>query len=512
MSTQTRNTAKPVSERSRNARSSTSKRSSTKTKRAAIYGRYSVERDGKLSDAKQVADGKAKAAAKGFDVVGIYVDKGKSAGEGKRRPEWDRLLDDCAAGRIDVVIVAKLDRFTRSTTDFAAAWQLLQANDVELISIAEDFDTTLAIGRAMQQIVVTFAELERSFIVDRNAGIAKYRRDNGMVGGLAPYGYVKTGKGADARFEIDEAHAAVVRGIVERIIDGQSLRSIAKHLNETGAPIARHARRSDWSYTTVRQVATSPAIAGWRENPETPDHYLPAPWDAIVDDETWRIMLAALSSSTLRKHSSTTGRRGETPVANLLSGILICGRCGTPMGPMRQPNGKLRYRCNRSTNPNACLGLSVLAEDAEQHVIARLLDELSADGHKVKPVVLRDSTVERVNEISEELDELERLYELRKINLSELMRWRDRAQAERAEIEAQIGSERRDSQIVKLLAGGADYRDVWASGKLTIETKRAIIREAFASITCVDNGRKGLRVPIAERIAIVSQSEVEGAA
>lgn len=510
--------SKPVADRNRTK--TKSKTSTTKTKRAAFYGRYSVERDRKLSDAKQVAEGKARAALKGYDLPtsAIYVDKGKSAGEGKRRPEWERLRDDIAAGRYDVLIVSKLDRFSRSTKDFAEVWAELQAHDVELISIAEDFDTTTAMGRAMQQIVITFAELERAFTVERNTGMAKYRRDSECVGGLAPYGYRKAklshtnaaGERVDG-FVIEPNEADVVRDVIVRIIEGESLRGIAASLNAAGVPVSQHARRADWIYTTVRQTVTSPAVAGWRNDPALPDEYVRAPWEPIVSDDVWRKMLEALRTSPRRQHSTTTGRDGVTPTVNLLSGLLLCGRCGTKMSPGRSGNGTLRYRCSRATNRAACCGPSVNAADAERHVEAELFDAFRKGGkgaNELSPVTMRDD--DRAAEIERELDELLSLYEERKLQPAEYVRMRASAEGELAKIES-AGGERRHSVIVKLLAGG-DIETQWnavdSDGEplMTIETKRAMLREAFV-LTCLDNGGKGVRVPIAARIDVQPASE-----
>ena len=511
--------SKPVAQRDRNSSKRTKTTNGTKTKRAAIYARYSVERDGKLSDAKQVAECKARAAAKGFDVVGIFVDKGISAGEGKRRPQWEALRDLIDSNRVDVVIVSKLDRFTRSTTDFAAVWSEMQQHDVELISISEDFDTTLPLGRAMQQIVITFAELERAFTVERNTGIAKYRRDAECVGGLAPYGYRKA-KGVHTNaagdvvdgFVIEPDEADVVRNVVLRIIEGDSLRGIAASLNAASTPLSQNARKgtTSWSYTTVRQIVTAPAVAGWRNDPALPDEYVRAPWEAIVSDDVWRKMLDALRTSPRRQHSTTNGRDGHVPAVNLLSGLLLCGRCGTKMGPYRQANGTLRYRCSRATNPKACLGLSVNAADAEQHVVDELFASFRKGGTRtLSPVTMRDD--DRAAEIEQELDDLLALYEVeRKLSAREYVRMRAAAEGELAQLDAASG-ERRNSTLVKVLEGG-DIEQQWnavdSDGEpmMTMETKRAMLREAFV-ITCLDNGRKGLRVPIAARIDIAPADE-----
>lgn len=487
----------------------------TTVKRGAIYARYSVQEDGKLTDHKQIADCKARAASNGIDVSAdrMYVDKGRSAGGDVRRPEWERLLDDMRAGRIDVVLVAKLDRFTRSLDDFVAVRREMQMLNVELISLSENFDTTTAMGQAMQDLVIVFAKLELAMISERNAGIAKFRRDNNMIpAGVPPYGYRKVGVGGEAKYVIDKAEAKVVRGMVSAIMRGQSLRQVTASLIANNVPISRGVaaraekagKRGSWTYQQVRRILTGPAIAGLRDEIGT-DQFMAAPWDAIVPVDEWQAMLDELAAAGRKVMGLRKQNDGKV---NLLSGILRCGRCGHGMRPKRYHQGEtLRYCCTSATNLNACGGLSVKAADAEAHVIAELFDALR--GRRLAPLTFRDD--ERAAEIERELDELDQAYQRTgpgSITFAQWQKFRAAREAELATVEAEATIDRRASTLVKLVGKEIDVPTAWdaidddGAPMIDMETKRAVIREVFPLITVRDNSGRGGRVPIADRLNI----------
>ena len=473
------------------------------TRRGAAYIRYSVERDGKLSDQTQLAAIKGKAASKEIDIAPdlVFIDRGKSAGEGKHRPQLERLLDAVRAGRVEYVVVHKLDRFTRSLRDFTELMSVLRDHGVELIVVDNDFDSSSAFGKMMLSILAMFAEMERDMIVSRNQNVAAFRREQGMVGGTAPFGYRKVGMGATATFEIEPAEAKLLRTIVDRVIAGESLRSVTRWLDEQGIETKRGNR---WNPVTVRQLIVRPTIAGLRNDPNDAENFLVAPWKPIIEVDKWHRLLDELGSTKRKTHAAGVT---STSVGNLLSGVLFC-TCGAKMRPRWQNHNDgraktRRYQCGTSNiHPDACCGPSVRADDAEQFVTSELMQALQ--GVRIPPVTMRDD--ERAAEVEQELDELVVLYEQRRIKLDEYLRLRAAAQGELDRIEAEAHIDRRDSTITKLIGQGVDIEQAWnavddkGESIVPLDTKRAVIREVFGTITCLRSDRKGVAQPIATRI------------
>jgi DNA invertase Pin-like site-specific DNA recombinase len=122
-----------------------------------------------------------------IESVELYIDAGKSAKD-QNRPQLQRLKRDIAAGRIDVVICFKLDRITRSITDFVDLWRLFGEHGGDVVSLRENFDTSPATGEAMVQLVIVFAQLERKMTAERTFSIMCVRVDRGLSKGLAPMG------------------------------------------------------------------------------------------------------------------------------------------------------------------------------------------------------------------------------------------------------------------------------------------------------------------------------------
>lgn len=224
----------------------------------AVYARQSVEKKNSLSIDGQI-ELCEKAAACPLD---IYKDRGYS-GKNTHRPDFQRLLNDIRAGRIEKLYVYRLDRFSRSVADFGRLWETLQANHVEFVSVNENFDTSTPMGRAMLHIIMVFAQLERETTAERVRD--NYYRRAGLgswPGGPAPYGFTlgrcrdEAGRSAPM-LTPDAEKAAVVRLIFEEYAKpAASLGSVARLLNERGI----HApRRDTWDNVSLSRLLHSPA-------------------------------------------------------------------------------------------------------------------------------------------------------------------------------------------------------------------------------------------------------------
>ena len=164
--------------------------------RCAIYTRKSteegLERDFNSLDAQREACAAYIASQKheGWTELGELYDDGGFSGGSMERPALTRLLDDIEAGRIDVVVVYKVDRLTRSLTGFARIVAIFDAAEVSFVSVTQAFNTTTSMGRLTLNVLLSFAQFEREVTAERiRDKIAASKRKGMWMGGVPPIGY-----------------------------------------------------------------------------------------------------------------------------------------------------------------------------------------------------------------------------------------------------------------------------------------------------------------------------------
>lgn len=210
-------------------------------KRAVVgYVRVSTEeqaQDG-YGLAAQEAKIRAYAQALGLDLTDVLVDDGYSGGK-LDRPGLTALLARIEVGEVGTVIIAKIDRLSRSLRDLLNVYaERFEANGVALVSVAEQFDTSSPAGRLFFQMVGSFAEFERAVITDRLSGGRKQKASKGgFAGGKAPLGYAQQ-KGSKV-LALDEEGAAAVRRVFELEAEGLSNQAIADRMNAEGYTTAQ---------------------------------------------------------------------------------------------------------------------------------------------------------------------------------------------------------------------------------------------------------------------------------
>lgn len=223
----------------------------------AIYARQSLNKKDSLSIDGQIELCKKLAG----ETTVVFKDKGFS-GKNTKRPAFMELMEAVEAGQVEKIFVYRLDRFSRSISDFSRIWELLEKNGTQFQSVTEQFDTSTPIGRAMLNIVMTFAQLERETTADRVKDNYIHRFDLGAwPGGPAPYGFNLNkitdafGKAVSSLLKnADEAD--VVKRIFERYSEsGTSLRSIAKELMEDKI---HGPKRETWDNVTLSRLLHSP--------------------------------------------------------------------------------------------------------------------------------------------------------------------------------------------------------------------------------------------------------------
>lgn len=225
----------------------------------AIYARQSVDKADSLSIQGQIDLCRRETG----EEVKIYQDKGFS-GKNTNRPAFQQLIEDVEKGLIQKIVVYRLDRFSRSIADFGRLWEILKGHGVEFVSINETFDTSTPMGRAMLNIIMVFAQLERETTAERVRDNYYQRAKLGSwPGGPAPYGFsIGRLPGADGRPApalVPNEHMAVVeRVFTAYAAEPASLGSVARSLNADGIPAPR---RAAWDNVTLSRMLHSPLYA-----------------------------------------------------------------------------------------------------------------------------------------------------------------------------------------------------------------------------------------------------------
>ncbi|WP_135552048.1 recombinase family protein [Paenibacillus cymbidii] len=194
--------------------------------RAVIYKRVSALKNGSDGTSLDMQQERLEAYAKaqGWDVTDVYEDPGISAKD-TNRPELQRMLKDAETGKFDVILVYKLDRLSRSVSDFHRLSNFLETHKVALVSVTQHLDTSSSTGRLLRNILVDFANFERELITERTVDSKLRRAEEGKWnGGHAPYGY----KLVDKRPVVVPEEAEIVRKIYALYLARKSMRQVAR--------------------------------------------------------------------------------------------------------------------------------------------------------------------------------------------------------------------------------------------------------------------------------------------
>lgn len=260
--------------------------------RCAIYTRKSHE-DGLDQDFNSLDAQRAACEAYIHSQAGLgwelreeaYSDGGISGGH-MERDGLQALLNDIKAGKIDVVVVYKVDRLTRSITDFSKLIEIFDAHDVSFVSVTQAFNTTNSMGRLTLNVLLSFAQFEREVTAERIRDKIASSKQKGMwMGGRVPFGY----RNEDKKLVLDNNEVEVVRLIFSVYRQEKNVRLVKLRLDRQGIRTRRRIGRSGikvggtpFSTGHLYSILKNPIHAG---NVRHRDNIYPGKHKAIVDDD-----------------------------------------------------------------------------------------------------------------------------------------------------------------------------------------------------------------------------------
>ncbi|WP_244465827.1 recombinase family protein [Devosia soli] len=286
--------------------------------RCAVYTRKSTEEG--LDMAFNSLDAQREAChayitsqrQEGWIPVRDDYDDGGFSGGNLDRPALKRLMKDIEDGLVDVVVVYKIDRLSRSLMDFSKLVDVFDRHGVTFVSVTQSFNTTTSMGRLTLNILLSFAQFEREVIGERVRDKVAASRKKGMwMGGLVPFGY----RVENRKLVLREDEAAVVRQIFERFLKLGSATRLAQELQEQDLR-TRSGKPIDKGY--IYKLLSNRTYVGLAVHKGTA---YPGEHEPIISQELWDKVHSIMAVSPRSRACKT---KAQTPA--LLKGLLFCSR------------------------------------------------------------------------------------------------------------------------------------------------------------------------------------------
>ncbi|WP_231977626.1 recombinase family protein [Mycobacterium sp. E2989] len=361
---------------------------------------------------RQRADTTALCEVKEWTPVGFYVDNDRSASNGKVRPEWERLLADIKAGKVDAIAAWDQDRGWRMMHELEELRKFFTGlgREIKLATTGQgEIDLYSPTGVLTAQIKTAVSEHEIAMMRVRQCRAARAKAESGRPQWKAAFGYERDTRPKerdDGTRKVNPKAQKLVQRAYDAVRDGSSLGDIARMFNDAGA---YGLNGKPWTASTVSLFLRKPRNAGLRDHNgelvyDSDGKPVKGTWPALVDYDTWKAVQHKVSEP-----GRAPGRKSVS--RHLLTGVLLCGKpgCGGYLSGYQSKSGVGAYRCKK------CLGVAVRAADVEPLVYgivagrlakpdavdllkAELHDEAEAEKLRTEENTLRA----RLNEIADE--------------------------------------------------------------------------------------------------------------
>ena len=372
--------------------------SKTKEIRCAIYTRKStdegLEREFNTLDAQREAAEAYITSQReaGWVCLSERYDDGGFSGGTLERPAMQRLREDIAAGKVDCVVVYKVDRLSRSLLDFTTIIADFDQHGVSFVSVTQQFNTTTSMGRLTLNILLSFAQFEREIIGERiRDKIAAQRRRGKWTGGKPVLGYDVDRSTGNPRLVVNEPEADQVRQIFNLYLQLGSLMPVVRELDRRGwrtkvteTKAGRIRGGAEFDRCSLHSLLKNSIYIGkirHRENTYEGEHV------GIVDADVFDRVQKQLAENG-KAHTRRPRRRGGA----LLRGVLRCKACDTAMAHTFSSRGSKRYRYYACSNAikrgrSSCPAPYLPAAELEKLVIAEVRS--IADSKLLQSLILK---------------------------------------------------------------------------------------------------------------------------
>jgi len=312
--------------------------------RCAIYTRKSTEHGlelefNSLHARRDACDAYIKSqASQGWKALPQHYDDPAYSGGNLDRPALQQLLKDIDAGRIDIIVVYKIDRLTRSLADFAKLVEAFDVKSISFVAVTQQFNTTTSMGRLTLNILLSFAQFERELSSERvRDKVAASRRKGKWTGGTVPLGY----DAKDKKLFINKAEAETVRHIFKRYLELQSFGKLVEDLDQKGIVTKRRDTKVrkfngaiPFTYGPLAHFLKNRLYVGETGHK---GNWFPGEHAAIVDRKTFDQVQQLLTSKSAGRKARRTASEA------LLMGKLYDDR-GNRMSPSFSTKNGVRYR------------------------------------------------------------------------------------------------------------------------------------------------------------------------
>ncbi|MEA2199409.1 MAG: site-specific recombinase [Solirubrobacteraceae bacterium] len=445
--------------------------------RAGVYARISSDREGdNLAVSRQLSDCEQLAVRRGWKVVDRYVDSDISAYSGRRRPEYQRLLEDIDSGALEAVLVYHADRLHRHPRELEDFIDLCQRTQTKLATVSGNLDLSTHEGQLLARITGAVARKESD---DKSRRIRRKHEELAAAGrisggGSRPYGY-----------EIDKRtirpdEAEVIRDSARRALAGDPLRSICTDLNGRGV---ESATGKQWTSQSLRRMLMSPRISGQRSHLK--EIVAKAEWPAIITPRQTQQLRAKLGDPDRRTNRSA--RR------YLLARLLRCSHCRGTLVSRPRDDGSRRYVCASGPGFGGCGKVTVVADPLERFIVQAVLHRLESP--KLPAAMTRTPDNARgadwqaeIASTQAQLDELAELWGAKEITRGEWLKARPPIEKRQATAKKKLAALNRTTALLPFIADAARVREHWQTMTLTRQQQ---IVAALLDHVVVGPGRRG---------------------
>lgn len=338
----------------------------------------------------------------GWKLMHTHYDDGGYSGGSINRPALQELLDAVKRGEIDVIVVYKVDRLTRSLADFAKIVELLDTNNVSFVSVTQQFNTTSSMGRLTLNVLLSFAQFEREVTAERiRDKIAASKKKGLWMGGPPPLGYDVE----DRKLVINNSEAATVRKLFKMYLDLGTVRDLKGEADRLGLATKRRTQKNGektggkpFSRGNLYQRLSNPLYIG--RIPHKGETY-PGQHKSIIDQETWDAVQRTLSDNTVDR----------THAANARAPFLLTGKIfdehGEPFYQSQTHKGNKRYHYYISKHlmhgaHQQGYGWRIPAKTLEETVVTSLQTFLQDHAQLIDELQLRNARTTEISELNKQ--------------------------------------------------------------------------------------------------------------